>query len=227
MYDAALVYSGSSEGVRQKLLASDFRSRILFGYEPGYYRTGESKPLEHTLYARPEELWNVLEEKDLNNRPQFNNHMAFNSDLPEGGTSASEISIDYDWTLIDWRYDTESGRYLRTADGEPHLDQNSGEQVSVSNVIVVFANHVPDQAICEQVINGVCTAYSMEIFLAGSGPVIIFRDGEQFDGTWHRAGRYDMLTFSGEDGQPLPLQVGNSWIQVIPNWYEQPVEVRP
>ena len=69
MYDASLAYSGSSEGVRQKLLNADFRPRILFAYEPGYYRTGEDKPTEHTFYGDPETFWRVLEERAPTRRP--------------------------------------------------------------------------------------------------------------------------------------------------------------
>ena len=227
MYDAALVYSGSSEGVREKLLSADFRPRILFASQPGYYRTGEDKPLEHTLYALPIDLWEQLEKKGLNRAPEFNTNMAFNSDPPAGGSPASELTIDYDWTLINWKYDSESGHYARWTDGEPHLDQNSGDQVSASNIIVVFADHIQDPDICEQVINGVCTAYSVEILLEGTGPAVIFRDGQQYDGSWQRANRHDMLTFLDESGQALPLQVGNSWIQVIPLWYDHPVTAKP
>ena len=226
MYDSALVYSGSSDGVRDKLLNSDFLPRILFPYESGYYRSGESKPLEHTLYALPNELWETLEAKGLNERPAFQSYMAFKSDAPANGQPASEVTVDYDWTLIEWRFDKESGRYFRWVDSEPHIAKNSGEQLNVANVIVVFADHVQDPEICEQVINGICTAFSVEIDLNGSGQAIIFRDGKRYDGAWARSNRDDMLTFTDTTGEPLPLQVGNSWIQVIPYWYENPVIVR-
>ena len=225
MYDAALVYSGSSEGVREKLLTSDFRSRILFAHESGYYRSGEAKPLEHTLYALPNELWETLEDKGLNKRPVFNTFTAFSSDPPANGQPATEVTIDYDWTLIDWIFDPGIGRYQRWIDGAPHLDQNSGDQVNTVNVIVVFADHAQDPDICEQVISGICTAFSVEVNLTGSGPAIIFRDGLRYDGLWTRNNRHDMLTFYDNDRQQLPLQVGNSWIQVMPNWYENPVIV--
>ena len=73
--------------------------------------------------------------------------------------------------------------------GEPHLDQNSGDQVNAANVIVVLAEHVQDPEICEQIINGICTAYSVEIDLMGGGPAILFRDGKRYDGSWTRNNR--------------------------------------
>ncbi len=226
MYDAALVYSGSSEGVRQKLLYSDFVTRVFFSGN-GYYRTGAAKPLEHTLYGKPALFWRDLEARGLNQPPVLNTHMAFTSDPPEGGQGTNEAIIDYDWTLINWRYDPETGRFLRWTDGVPHLDANTEEQVSAANVVVILANHYDDPTICEQVINGVCTAYSVQPVLTGTGPATIFRDGQRYDGNWNRVGRYDMLTFTGENGDIIPLQIGNTWFQVIPIWYPNPVTVKP
>ena len=227
MYDSALVYSGSSEGVRQKLLGSDFRPRIIFPTEPGYFRTGADKPFEHTLYGTPATFWEVLAGKGLNQRPTFNTNMAFSSVPPPGGQPAGEAIIDYDWTLINWRFDPESGRYFRWTDGVEHLDGYTNEQVNAANVVVILANHINDPNICEQVINGVCTAFSVQPQIFGSGSAIIFRDGQRYDGTWNRANRYDMFTFQDASGQAIPLQIGNTWFQVIPTWYEQPVSVVP
>ncbi len=227
MYDAALVYSGSSEGVRQRLLGSDFRPRIIFSTEPGYYRTGADKPYEHTLYGKPATFWEVLAEKGLNGRPAFNTYMAFSDQPPPGGQPAGEAIIDYDWTLINWRYDPESGRYLRWTDGEEHLDGNTNEQVRAANVVVILASHIQDPNICEQYTDSGCAYLSVQPQIWGSGPVIIFRDGQRYDGTWERLNRYDMFTFKDANGQPLPLQIGNSWFQVIPIWYENPVSVLP
>jgi len=226
MYNTALVYSGSSDGVRQKLLNSDFRPRILFGGD-GYYRTGADKPIEHTLYGNPELFWEALESKGANQRPTFQSYMSFSSEPPPGGQPAGEAIIDYDWTLINWRYEPDTGRYQRWTDGEPHLDGNTNEQVNAANVVVILANHIEDPTICEQVINGVCTAYSVQPILSGTGPAVIFRDGLRYDATWNRAGRYDMLTFTDANGQALPLQIGNTWFQVIPIWYENPVTINP
>jgi hypothetical protein len=227
MYDSGLVYSGSSDGVRQKLLTSDLRPRILFANEPGYYRTGANKPIEHTLYAIPATLWGVMEAKGLGNRPVLNTTMVFDELPPVGDIPASEVTLDYRWAVVDWKYDEESGHYKRWTDGEVHKDANTDEQIQASNVIVILANHREDPTICEQVTNGVCTHYSVEPQIWGTGPAILFRDGKRYDGTWQRINRGDMLTLYDAAGEALPLQIGNTWFQVIPTWYVDPVSVIP
>lgn len=226
MYDAAFAYSGSSDGVAYKLFNSDFRERILRTSAPGYFRTGADIPFEHTLYGIPETWWQELEERGLNRAPQFGSYMTFSEEPPEGGDPISHININYrDRMIVDWRYDEESGRYLRWADGDEHTDQNTGEQISAANVVVVFAVHQVDYNICEFYANDQCQAYSTEAQIWGQGPVMVLRDGLLYEGIWQREQRNDMLTFYDEEGNALPLQIGNTYFQVVPRHYEDPVTV--
>jgi hypothetical protein len=143
-----------------------------------------------------------------------------------GGTPASAFNLDYNWTLVNWRYDPQSGRFLRWADGEPHLDGNTLEQVSAANVIVLAPYHAYDATICEQInSDGTCAALSVEVQLWGSGSGAVFRDGQRYDVTWERLGRSDSLTFKDSEGNPFPLKVGNSWVQLVPTWLENPLTV--
>jgi hypothetical protein len=36
-----------------------------------------------------------------------------------------------------------------------------------------------------------------------------------------------MFTFYDDEGEPIPLQIGNSWFQVLPTWYTNPVTSIP
>ncbi len=228
MYDAAFAYSGASSGVNYKLFNSPFSSRILRADVPGFYRTGEDKPFEHTLYGDPERWWDYLEERELNRAPQLNTHMVFSEEPPEGGEEVSHININYqDRMVIDWEFDEASGRYLRWADGDEHRDKNTDEQLSAANVVVVFALHQVDFGICEYIpIGGTeCQAYSTEIQVWGQGRAMVFRDGQMYTGTWRREQPNHMLTFYDADDNPIPLQIGNTFIQVVALHYVDPVTV--
>ncbi|MEZ4515345.1 MAG: DUF3048 domain-containing protein [Chloroflexota bacterium] len=219
MYDAMLAFSGASVGVNQRLNASDFSDRLLRSSAPGFYRTGdETKPFEHTLYVHLDETWDAIEADGLNNPPRITTYNAFTEEPPEGGTPATDIFIDYKTEKVEWRWDEELGKYRRWMDFEEHIDANTEEQVTAANVIYLTPYHVNDPEICEQINDGVCAALSIEIQLWGSGPAIVFRDGQQYEVTWHREGRGDMLTFTDANGNPFPLQIGNSWVQIVPGY---------
>ena len=225
MYDAALAFSGASVGVNQRLNQSDFRARILYSNEDGYYRTGAAKPYEHTLYGNPALFWSDLTANGQNQPPTFTSFMTFSDQPPAGGSPALSATIDYRWELMEWRYNAESGRYYRWSGGVPHFDANTNEQLNVANVVLVFANHVDDATICEQVTNGVCVALSVQAQIWGEGRVVILRDGQAYEGTWQRINRSDMLTFYDASGAPIPLQIGNSWFQMVPTSFTNPVAI--
>lgn len=226
MYDAMLAFSGASVGVNQRLNASDFSNRLLRASEPGFYRTGDtSKPFEHTLYIRMEDLWRAVEAKGLNTPPTFGTYNAFSEVPPAGGSPATKIDISYKTEEIEWLYDPEIGQYRRWMDFKEHLDANTEEQVTVSNVVYLTPFHVNDPNICEQINNGVCAALSIEIQLWGSGPAIVFRDGQRYDVTWHRDGRNDQLTFTDAQGNPFPLQIGQTWVQVVPGYIQNSLKL--
>lgn len=227
MYDAALIFSGASNGVLERLSGSDFWSRIVYAHEPGYFRTGENKPFEHTFYGNPVDLRQTLANKGQNVPPTFGTVNAFSSEAPAGGQPASAVQIDYNWTVLDWQWDAENGRYLRWADDEIHADGNTGEQVAVANVIIISPVHAEDGTICEEIRDGACAHLSVQVQLWGSGAATVLRDGQQYNVTWQRINRNDSLTFVDSNGSPFPLQIGNSWVQVVPNWLQNPVTVTP
>lgn len=226
MYDAALVFSGTSAGVGTRMLQSDIANQLVRSNEPGYYRTGDtSKPFEHTLYARPDQIWAGLEASGRNNPPDFQTQVAFGSEPPAGGRPASYASVNYQSTFVEWTYDPDTNRYLRRADNEEIIDALDGEQVSAANVVIIAPFHVEDPTICEQINNGVCTALTVQIQIWGSGQGVVLRDGQVYDVTWHRDGRHDMLTFTDANGDPFPLQIGNTWVQLVPTWLRNPVVI--
>lgn len=228
MYDAGLVFSGSSIGVSRKLFSSDFRDRILRTYVQGYYRTGEDKPYEHTLYARPDELWQELELRGENKAPEFTPVMSFSELAPSGGAEADLLTVRYqNFTTIEWRYDRTSGRYFRWVDGEEHTDANSGEQISAANVVLLIVPHRLDMTICEFQSGSSCLAHSTEILLSGEGQALLLRDGRAHEVIWSRQLRNELLTLIERDRRPFPLQIGNTWFQVMPAHYQDSYLVGP
>lgn len=227
MYDAALVYSGTSAGVGTRMLQSDIADHLVRSNARGYYRTGDqSKPFEHTLYVNPEQIWEGLEADDRNHPPDFKTQVAFGSERPTGGRAATYASINYRSTFVEWTYDAAVNRYWRRADDADIIDANSGEQVYAANVVIIAPFHAEDATICEQINDGVCTALSVQIQIWGSGQGVVLRDGQVYDVNWHREGRNDMLTFTDMNGDPFPLQLGNTWVQLVPTWLQNPVEIR-
>lgn len=225
MYDAALFMSGSHPLISQLLFNSDIGRQVYREVATGFYRTGDTeKPSEHTLHADPVGLWEAVEATNNNRAPRLTAHMQFSTIPPEGGDPATHIELNYStWSKIEWDYDVEDGRYYRTVDDEIFIDGNNGEQVSVANVILLYAPHQFNREICVYHDGTECTLFTTEIQIWGSGIADIIRDGQKYDVIWQRNNRSDMFTFYDAEGNVVPLQIGNSWFQILPFYYEDPI----
>ncbi|MCB9007919.1 MAG: DUF3048 domain-containing protein [Ardenticatenaceae bacterium] len=227
MYDAAIVMSGSHPRILQAIAESDIGDRIYRETTTGYYRKEDDPniPFEHTLYADPVGLWEAVEWGHDNRAPHFTTTMAFDTTPPPDGEPASYVELHYStWSEVIWEYDAADGRYYRTVDGETFVDGNNDEQVSAANVIILYAPHQFDRSICVYPReDGGCDLYTTEIQIWGRGYAMLIRDGQKYDVTWLRQNRSDMFTFIDNEGNPVPLQVGNTWFQVVPFYYDDPI----
>ncbi len=226
MFKAIFAYCGASGGVKQRIEESDFFERVIspdFGHS-GFRRIpSEGKAFEHTLFSDTQTLWEIAEERGLNERQDLSG-WAFSEEPPDGGSPATSIEILYTpkYASAEYQYDQEREAYLRSIFGEPHRDELTSEQIAARNVVVLYANHVETDIVEDS--TGPRIYYSIEIQIWGEGRAIVFRDGRAFEGKWVRPHHPDMVRFVDDAGDPIPLKPGNTWIQVVPLGFEIEVE---
>jgi hypothetical protein len=217
IYKAVLGCSGFSDGVLALVKDSDlYPDRVASPSvgvgAPVFYRDfSRDVPLEHTMYTSPALLRDWAAERDVRGRQELEG-MTFSEEPTAEGAPASTVLIPYRSLDAEWRYDETRGRYLRWSDGAPHTDALDGQQLSVANVVVLYVPHW-DTDIIEEPHSG---ALSIEFALWHSNRAVIFRDGVRIDAFWQHWEREDMLTLTDEEGNSIPLKVGNTFFEVIP-----------
>lgn len=119
-----------------------------------------------------------------------------------------EISMSAAHTVT-YRWSTGDEAFLRF-NGERAHESASGDQIAVSNVVVIWARQFDtgrrDRA------GSVVPDYDV----TGEGDAVIFRDGAAHVGTWERGTTDRFFRFFDAEGAPLTLDVGATWIQVVP-----------
>lgn len=145
----------------------------------------------------------------------------FDAGAPEGGQPADTFWYIYNrLNQIAWKYDPQSGDYYRyadQADGETFVrltDAMNGEDVDISNVILLFANHRSCSA----------TAFDIDLMGVNKNPAVVFRDGQKYDIFWttrngnfeRETGKVRPIRFIDANGDPFPLKPGSSWIILTP-----------
>ena len=149
-----------------------------------------------------------------NSKPNLDG-MAFSTIPPTGGVDGHEVTMQFHTTnLENWRYDASTKKYLRWIDSEdannnitliPLIDRDTNQQLAFSNVIMIWAHYVT--------LNGDDSMH--EVTLPGnSGKMLLFRDGQEFEGKWKGVSTNGPIQFFDANNQPMQLQPGNSWIAV-------------
>lgn len=216
MYQGLFVYSGASDGVLAVINGADYLARTYMAvrYAMPYAWRDESIDAPHNLFVNPAAIYALAAQEGHGQRPDLRG-LRFDDQTPPGEAGAANlIDVRYRATRAGWVYDPARRQYLRFSDGLPHADANTGQQIAVENVVVLYASH-RETDIVESQWQGVIS-WSLEIQLWGEGDALVFRDGRQYTARWQRPARSDMLRLVAPDDTLFTLRRGVTWFQVLP-----------
>ncbi len=154
--------------------------------------------------------WAVSQGMD-NERPDLTG-LVFNTTPPPDGIPVNTLDVQYIiWNHGQWQYDPETGNYLRfieSWDGThkypliPLIDQVNNEQVSFSNVVILFAEYEEFSP----------TYHDVHIWQNTFGQrAIYFRDGLMYEGTWVTSDPYKPVRLLNKTMEPMALNPGTTW----------------
>lgn len=140
--------------------------------------------------------------------------MTFSETPPQGGEQGDSVWII--WTDVgktQWIYNAETGKYQNWTIDEstdytyqPLIDQNTGEQLSFSNVIVLKAPYTEIKT----------TLHDIDLLGNETGyEATIFRDGLAYEVFWKTPQSDKPIQFFDSEGNPFHLQPGNTWIAIF------------
>ena len=185
---------GVNGGSDAKIFWRDANRKSSMGYEHSLVTSGEkiTEYLEKGTYRRTH--------KDGFSYPQT----FVENGTPAGGTSAEHIKLAftrYKTGLFD--YDVESGLYMVSQYGSPYTDGNTGEQVGVTNVLVLETaiSKIPGD-----------TEGRLKVQMTGSGKGTFFCGGKGVEIQWSKADRNSPFVYTLSDGTSLSLGQGTSYV---------------
>ncbi|MBM3700602.1 MAG: DUF3048 domain-containing protein [Actinobacteria bacterium] len=132
----------------------------------------------------------------------------FKEDAPEserGNISDITVNFSSNTFKVDFKYDSATNKYLRYCADAPSMDRESGEQISVNNVLVLFTD----------IRNSGNKEGHMIIRTTQGGDAYYFLDGNVVEGTWGRYSALDPFEFKDKDGKPVLINRGQTWVVMI------------
>ena len=165
-----------------------------------YYRSGD-RSAPHNLYSNTSALYTMTPFGVGPPQQQF----AYRSpEEPVGGVPAIGVGIALDSINAEWDWDPATGTYVRTMEGRPHNDAGRG-RINTNNVVVLAVDYAPG-------VSG-----SPDAQTVGSGEAFVFTGGNYIHGAWGREDVTKPFTLMADDGSPIELTPGRTFVELPRN----------
>ncbi len=203
-FGGPLVFSGANNNVLnfarntgQLLISQDTGNR-------GFFRTNDRKA-PYNLYVN---LATVLEQAGDSPPPPQQFSYAYPASLATAavsGTDATKIALRmsrYGEPGWDWQADT--GVWTRTEFGERDITVDNN-QISATNVVVLFVK--------------IHTNWTLPVteMIVSNRPGYVATGGKYIPILWSKSERTGKIVLTTEDGQPVSLAAGQTWVELIPS----------
>lgn len=214
--DALYVHAGGSPGAYRDIPAwgVDNMDGVRGGEDSKiFWRDQErrkTKGYEHSLLTSGEKIQAYLDTGALRteHREGYVYPQAFVPDgTPAGGSPAEHVEVCFSaYKTGTFDYDPGTGKYLVGQYGKEYVDGDTGEQVAVTNLLVLETGI--------SVISG-DTEGRLQVRLTGEGAGTFFCGGKAVPIRWSKADRDSPFVYTLEDGKLLALGQGNSYVCIM------------
>lgn len=215
-FEAPLVHCGGSPGLALvgRYGASNDRianwEHIDQAYNGNYFyrdyeRYNSGYAWEHVLFTTGEKLQAAMEANGYYTPSQSSYGLEFAENVQLDGEAATEITVKFKGgKTTTLTYNADTGLYKLYQHGQDHVDGNTGEVVTFKNVIAIYTDqwYAPDgmHKFYESIGSG-------EGYAAINGKIVPIR--------WNREGLRTPYTYTLEDGTPLTLDVGTTYVALV------------
>ena len=168
---------------------------------------GHHYAVEHSLLTSGETIAAMLTKEDKTTHEEgYRYEMTFAEDgTPAGGQNAVTVTVPFsNYKSGVFRYDAVKKQYLVEEYGQPYIDGNDNSQVAVTNLLVL-------QTTCTVVDDKGRIVVDLS---SGSGWFAC--GGKMVPITWNKGSADQQLRYYSQDGSPLTLGVGKSYVCIIP-----------
>ena len=207
-HDARYVHCGWSDKAAQEISSKKINN-INGLHENIFWRDYTYDKTWHNLYTGLDKVEELANKK--NYRATSDEKVFEYKKMPEDieGTNTTYLSIPYaGFYGVEFKYNPETKLYERYVNEKPHMSQ-TGEILTAMNIIVYDLLNVP--------LNDGIYAPRQEINTVGSGEGYYITQGKSVKILWQKDSRSSKTIYTLEDGSPLILNPGNTYIQIAPS----------
>lgn len=124
----------------------------------------------------------------------------------EAGETTLSFVVKYPQATSGWK--AEGSYFVRTQDGDQHIDGASNEILRATNVVVMQTK--TDNSFKDPKYGPIPRTVMID-----SGIAWVFSNGKRVKGTWTKASQTAPIQLFDAAGAPIKLAVGNTWIELM------------
>ena len=203
-YGASIAHVGGSGDALVMLSTGDYGADLDQSYHPTYFWREPTRYAPHDVCTTITNLRNL--EKLVGAKEHDFTPFARKDSKAVEEPNATNINIPVATGPfnVDYKYDSETNKYLRYQGGEPHMDQTKG-QIAPDVVIALDVN-----------ISLRNDNLHNDIYTIGTDrPVWIFQNGTVEKGIWLRGDHHSPLLIHDAEGNDIKLNRGQTWITAL------------
>uniref|UniRef100_A0A7C5Z3Z7 DUF3048 domain-containing protein n=1 Tax=Caldicellulosiruptor owensensis TaxID=55205 RepID=A0A7C5Z3Z7_9FIRM len=205
---AYFVHCGGSPQA-YRLFNQNFIPHIDAIYTDGgiFYRTSDRKA-PHNLYSSMETLIAFFDRKGYRIQKTYKTYPLTDNVVNKWNSENSKIKITFSgWYYVTYNYDSQKKVYKRFVKEKPHLDKETGVQLTAKNLVIIIAHY-------DTIKNDDKGRQEVD-FSKGKGYVL--QMGKTIPVTYE----FDMensFTLKDGSGQEIKLLKGNTWFEIVPQY---------
>lgn len=202
-FDAGYAHVGGSPEALADLKSWNVRDLDQF-YNGGSYHRISSRQAPHNVYSGVPTLVQLETAKGYGSSSFTGWARKADAAAKQPTARTVDLAISGPLYNVHYDYDAATNSYKRSEGGTPHIDANSGAQISPKVVIALVLPYSLES-------DGYHSSYTT----LGSGQAYIFQDGMLTIGQWSKADTASQLSFSDAAGHPLELNAGQTWLSAV------------
>jgi hypothetical protein len=125
------------------------------------------------------------------------------------GSAVESFTVKFPAATALWTWSQAKGLWLRTQDGQPHIDAADKSQIHAVNVVVIPVTI--DRSYLDK-----RYGFVPRSLLIGTGKAVIFTGGKMLEATYSKASKTAPIQLLDKAGNPIKLAVGNTWFELQP-----------
>jgi hypothetical protein len=190
-------WSGGNKTVTAAIDASELHN-IGPSHARVYFRSS-ARRIPHNLYANTDDLF---AQAAADSPPAAQQFAYREPGAPPAGEPLAGVDIKLDAVDVQWGWDSVNGIYRRVMEKRPHIDAGTNSQVTTNNVVILSVEYRPG------------ISDSPDAQTLGGGEVLVLTGGNAIHGTWSRDDIHHPMTLRADDGTPIQLQPGRTFVEL-------------